>query len=203
MAQTLPRVLSLTQAGAVSVACDFCKAYDIVDRDFLFKVMEVMGCGAHFRRIVRTLLTDTRARVEINGELSSPANFEAGVRQGCPLAPLFYLFVNHPMSCFLAANGVGILVAGTRLAGPLRPPHTLFPPSCTRLSSPVRQSWLSIKKLTGKWPLWLMPSGAQRMGSAGCRRPISLGARSGVVLGYCPSASILWPGTLCGQFGWP
>ena len=115
VAQTLPRVLALSKAGALAVACDFRKAYDTVDRSFLLKVMEVMGCGPRFRRTVKLLLADTRARVEINGVLSTPARFEAGVRQGCPLAPLLYLFIGQAMSSFLAKSGVGVLVASTRL----------------------------------------------------------------------------------------
>lgn len=115
VAQTLPAVLARARSGAISVACDFRKAYDTVDRVFLLKIMAAMGCGPCFLRMVRMLLCDTRARVDINGTVSAWTEFEAGVRQGCPLAPLLYLFVGQAMSCFLANRGVGIHVAGTRL----------------------------------------------------------------------------------------
>ena len=115
VAQTLPTELARARSGAISVACDFRKAYDTVDREFLLKIMKAMGCGPCFLRVVRMLLSDTRARVDVNGTISASTEFEAGVRQGCPLAPLLYLFVGQAMSCFLASRGVGIHVAGTRL----------------------------------------------------------------------------------------
>ena len=115
LAQALPRALSRANAGAVSVACDFRKAYDTVDREYLYQAMRVMGCGPQFCRMVKALLTRTRARVELNGFQSRSVAFAIGVRQGCPLAPFLYLFVAQTMSCFLTARGIGIVVAGTRL----------------------------------------------------------------------------------------
>lgn len=61
------------------------------------------------------LLSGTRARVRVGGFLSRPATFAAGVRQGCPLAPLLYLFVAECVSWFLLQRGFGMLVAGSRL----------------------------------------------------------------------------------------
>ena len=115
LAQALPRALSHANAGAVSVACDFRKAYDTVGRDYLYQAMRAMGCGPQFCQMVKALLTRTWARVELNGFQSRSVAFAIGVRQGCPLAPLLYLFVAQTMSCFLAYRGVGIMVAGTRL----------------------------------------------------------------------------------------
>jgi hypothetical protein len=115
LAQALPRALSRANTGAVSVACDFRKAYDTVDREFLYQAMRVMGCGPRFCQMVKNLLTRTKARVELNGFQSRSVAFAVGVRQGCPLAPLLYLFVGQTMSCFLAHRGIGIMIAGTRL----------------------------------------------------------------------------------------
>ena len=115
LAQALPRALSRANAGAISVACDFRKAYDTVDRDYLYQTMRVIGCGPRFCLMVQALLTHAKARVELNGFQSRSVAFAAGVRQGCPLAPLLYLFVAQTMSCFLASRGIGIMVAGTRL----------------------------------------------------------------------------------------
>ena len=115
LAQALPRALSHANAGAVSVACDFRKAYDTVDRDFLYQAMRLMGCGPQFCQMVKDLLSHTKARVELNGFQSRSVAFAVGVRQGCPLAPQLYLFVAQTMSCFLAHRGIGIMIVGTRL----------------------------------------------------------------------------------------
>ena len=41
---------------------------------------------------VGLLLRDTKAVVAVRGAVSQPASWQAGVRQGCPLSPLLYLF---------------------------------------------------------------------------------------------------------------
>jgi len=46
-----------------------------------------------------TLLHDTRASAVVNGWVSQPRTWEAGVRQGCLLAPAMYLFVAWALHC--------------------------------------------------------------------------------------------------------
>ena len=64
----------------------------------------------------RTLLRDTHASAVVNGWVSQPREWEAGVRQGCPLAPAMYLFVAWALHCWLQSfPGVGLSIAGHRL----------------------------------------------------------------------------------------
>lgn len=90
--QCLPHLLRGTAASAVVMFYDFCKAYDTIDREFLFSAMDALGVGTGFLTLTRLFLADTRSRAMVNGFTSTPAAFLAGVRQGCPLAPLLYLF---------------------------------------------------------------------------------------------------------------
>ena len=101
---------------AVVVFCDFRKAYDTLDRQFLYDAMRTVGVGEGFLALVQRLLTGTRARAVVNGYVSTPAASAAGVRQGCPLAPLLYLFIAQALICFLKSRGIGIPVAGGSLA---------------------------------------------------------------------------------------
>jgi len=114
--QCLPHLLRRQGRWAVVVFCDFRKAYDTVDRGFLFTIMHELGVGEGFIAMVRLLLTGTRARAMVNGHVSTPAASAAGVRQGCPLAPLLYLFVAQALQRLLKARGIGIDIAGRRLA---------------------------------------------------------------------------------------
>ena len=69
--------------------------------------------GDDFCGWVQTLLTATRARVVLNGYPSDLKDFEAGVRQGCPLSPLLYLCVAEallPFLRFLKQKGIGVEV---------------------------------------------------------------------------------------------
>ncbi|KAJ9529316.1 hypothetical protein QJQ45_008000 [Haematococcus lacustris] len=103
----------LPHAAAVAFI-DFAKAYDTISRPFLYAVIEAVGAGA-FLPWVKVLLSDCRACVVVNGCKSPWAQWEAGVRQGCPLSPSLYLFVAWALSCWLHAQpSLGVVVAGQR-----------------------------------------------------------------------------------------
>lgn len=113
--QCLHYLLCRQQRHAVAAFCDFHKAYDTIDRGFLFSAMRTLGLGDGFVAMVHRLLAGTRACAVVNGHVSTPAATAAGVRQGCPLAPLLYLFVAQALLRFLSARGFGIPVAGRTL----------------------------------------------------------------------------------------
>ena len=106
--QLLPYLLRRAGRWALAVFCDFFKAYDTIDREFLFSALSALGVGDAFISLVRPLLTDTCARAVVNGFISGLASFLARVRQGCPLAPLLYLFIAQALHSFLHARGIGI-----------------------------------------------------------------------------------------------
>lgn len=116
--QMLPYQLELQKVHSAVIAfLDFCKAYDTVQRRFLLAAMTVAGVGAGFLKWTMCLLGDTRASALINGHLSRRLPFRAGVRQGCPLAPLLYLFVGEALLHFLSrfsdlATNSGVLEGG-------------------------------------------------------------------------------------------
>ena len=113
--QILPALLQVNGTSAVAVFTDFTKAYDTVDREFLFAVASQLGVGAGFLLWMRVLLTDTYTCALVNGFKSSFFKCEAGVRQGCPLAPLLYLFIGQALWCFLKQRGVGVTVLGCNI----------------------------------------------------------------------------------------
>lgn len=113
--QCLAQLLRRQGRWAVAVFCDFYKAYDTIDRTFLISAMRELGVGEAFLSYVRLLLADTRARATVNRWVSTPEVFAAGVRQGCPLAPLLYLFVAQALLRLLKVRGVGIQAAGMHL----------------------------------------------------------------------------------------
>lgn len=112
--------------GAVAFL-DFKKAYDTVSRPFLFQTMEAVGAGVGWAGMTgwaRRLLAHTEAVAVVNGHVSDSAHWEAGVRQGCPLAPAMYLFVAWALCCWLhhkPAPGQP-LAAPSQQQSPTQPP---------------------------------------------------------------------------------
>jgi hypothetical protein len=104
-------------ASATVAFLDFKKAYDTVNRAFLLAVMDATGAGPDLIHWVRTILSATSASANVNGHISQPVAYHAGVRQGCPVAPLLYLFVAWALSCWLRdCPAVGLeLVSGKRV----------------------------------------------------------------------------------------
>lgn len=117
--QLLPHQLAAEgRAGALVAFLDFRKAYDSVNRDFLHEVLLAMGVGDKFLAWVRLLLNQqhTRACAVLNGYKSVKAHFTAGVRQGCPLSPLLYLFVGEALLRYMKAQpALGVTLAGARV----------------------------------------------------------------------------------------
>jgi hypothetical protein len=95
-----------------AVMLDIAKAYDTVDRSFMFGIMEAAGCGRPMARWVLLLLSDTRAYTVVHVHVSKAQTWPPGVRQGCPLSPLLYLFVGEALACWLSlCPELGVLVA--------------------------------------------------------------------------------------------
>jgi hypothetical protein len=113
------RARGLPGTGAAAFL-DFQKAYDTVDRDFLFAAMSAVGAGGGMRTWAQLLLRDTQAVAVVNGHVSKPRGWEAGVRQGCPLAPAMYLFVAWALACWMQdeqhARWIGQKLGGVRTA---------------------------------------------------------------------------------------
>jgi hypothetical protein len=164
--QCLPHLLRRQHRWAAVVFCDFRKAYDTVDREFLLRAMHQLGVGEGFIAMVRLLLTDTKARAMVNGHISTPATFLAGVRQGCPLAPLLYLFIAQALLRLLKARGLGIPLAGRTLAAlqyaddteAMLPSLEQLPPylQCRPLVMPPGSASILTKPLCCPWALCLL-----------------------------------------------
>jgi hypothetical protein len=72
---------------------DLTKAFDSVNREGLWLVLQRIGCPEKFIKLVRSLHDGMEARVCENGCLSEPFQVTNGTKQGCVLAPtLFSVF---------------------------------------------------------------------------------------------------------------
>ncbi|GMF38275.1 unnamed protein product [Phytophthora lilii] len=78
-------------SNAQVLLLDFAKAYDSLDREFLREVLKAKGFPPKFIGLVQASHTNTSVRFMANGRLSNPMQVTSGIRQGCPLAPLFFI----------------------------------------------------------------------------------------------------------------
>ena len=69
---------------------DLKKAFDTVNREMLFAVLERFGCPPTFLALIKALHSGNTATVRVGGELSDDFEVSMGVKQGCVLAPLLF-----------------------------------------------------------------------------------------------------------------
>ncbi|KAL6486773.1 hypothetical protein MHYP_G00033990 [Metynnis hypsauchen] len=83
-----------------AVFIDLMKAFDTVNREALWVILQRLGCPRKFVQMIRQFHDNMTGAVLSGGEASDPFEISNGVKQGCVLAPiLFNLFftciLNH------------------------------------------------------------------------------------------------------------
>ncbi|BHF67956.1 hypothetical protein SprV_0301098500 [Sparganum proliferum] len=95
-----------------STFVDLTKAFDTVNREGLWKIMQKFGCPERFIQMVRQLHDGMMARVTDNGAVSEAFAVTNGVKQGCVLAPtLFSLMFSAMMMDAYRDERPGIRIA--------------------------------------------------------------------------------------------
>ncbi|MFN7883235.1 MAG: RNA-directed DNA polymerase, partial [bacterium] len=96
---------------------DFEKAYDSVDRDLLWRVIEGMGVHGTMLQCLKNMHAAIMLQVKENGELGESFKAELGVKQGDPLSPLLFVLLIDRLEGYLEreCRGKGLEVAGALL----------------------------------------------------------------------------------------
>ena len=96
-------------AGAI-ISVDLEKAFDRVDRDLLWLIMETMGFPPGFIRSLKTLYSIAKVNV-LNGNRSAGRiHHTVSLRQGCPLSMHFFVIFIEPLIVLLSARLTGIFI---------------------------------------------------------------------------------------------
>ncbi|KAK4309301.1 hypothetical protein Pmani_019063 [Petrolisthes manimaculis] len=69
---------------------DFKKAFDMVRREMLWKVLAILGCPPKFVQIAKSFHQGMFGKVSVSGNISEPFEINNGVKQGDPSAPTYF-----------------------------------------------------------------------------------------------------------------
>ena len=96
---------------------DYAKAFDCVDHNKLWKILQEMGIPDHFTCLLRNLYADQEATVRTGHGTTDWFQIGKGVHQGCILSPcLFNLYVEYIMgNAGLDEDQPGIKTAGRHI----------------------------------------------------------------------------------------
>ena len=76
---------------------DFSKAFDRVDRKYLFQLLRKMNLPPYLVDALENLYNKTTASINVYGYLSREVKLERGIRQGCPLSALHFIIALEPL----------------------------------------------------------------------------------------------------------
>ena len=74
------------------------KVFDMVNRNFLWKVMDAFGYSGFMIDIIKKLYQGTSTRILLNGFLGDTFSVERGVAQGCPMSATLYAIFVEPLA---------------------------------------------------------------------------------------------------------
>lgn len=82
-----------TKDSCMTSKVDILKAYDMVDRDFLFDVLNKFGFCKEWLTWVTSCLSSPKFSVLVNGSSHGFFSLTRGIRQGDPLSPFLFIIM--------------------------------------------------------------------------------------------------------------
>lgn len=79
---------------------DFEKAFDRVEHQYILTMLEKVGLGGTFLKLIKGLLSEAVSKFHINGRFTDKIPVTRGVWQGCPL-PLLFSLITQPLMDYL------------------------------------------------------------------------------------------------------
>ena len=96
---------------------DIKKAYDRVDRSLLWSILEGLGYGGKFTRIMQGLYRDLQAKATLGFIESGSIALNVGLKQGCVLSPLLFALYIKEVGDKVTESGKGVKIGVERIPG--------------------------------------------------------------------------------------
>lgn len=90
--------IQTSKSTAMLISIDAEKAFESVNWDFLYKVLDIFGLHKGIVDTVRALYTNPTARIKVNGYLSNSFVLQRGNKQGCAWSPLLFALYLEPLA---------------------------------------------------------------------------------------------------------
>ena len=97
------------------LAIDFEKAFDRLNRAYLYAVMGRLGFPSAFVKTISSLHEGAVSKVALNGRHTGDIALQSGVKQGCPLLPYLFILYVEPLMLQLQKHLEGVRIGEARL----------------------------------------------------------------------------------------
>lgn len=88
---------------------DFYKAFDMLEHQFLFKVLHMYGFGPKFCNIIQSFYNDTTSSVALPQGTSPRFSINRGVKQGCNISPFLFILAAEMLAIHIKNSDVAKL----------------------------------------------------------------------------------------------
>ncbi len=88
---------------------DFYKAFDMLEHQFLFKVLHMYGFGPNFCRTIESFYKDTTSTVALPQGTSPRFTINRGVKQGCNISPFLFILAAEMLAIHIKNSDVAKL----------------------------------------------------------------------------------------------
>ncbi|KAH9364687.1 hypothetical protein HPB48_022918 [Haemaphysalis longicornis] len=85
---------------------DISKAYDCVDQQILWSILQDLGLESNDIALLRALYSGVTAQVEWDGHVTAPVSVSCALRQGCPLSPVLFMLYVAGLTQRLESSGL-------------------------------------------------------------------------------------------------
>ncbi len=96
---------------------DITKAYDRVNRDILWHIMEQMGVPEILLRNIKASYRDPSTILQFQDVVSEPLQMTLGLKQGCVMSPILFAIYIAELGHRLQNSGLGIVVDDITIPG--------------------------------------------------------------------------------------
>ena len=101
LAQTMIDLAEATEQNGAIIALDQEKAYDKIEHEYLWTTLQAFNLPERFVNTLKSLYTNAKTQIMINGILSGPLTVQRGTRQGDPISAFVFDLAIEPLACMM------------------------------------------------------------------------------------------------------
>ena len=87
----------MNTTGGFLICLDQEKAFDRINHEYMFMILEKMGFSGRFLKTVSAMYNRITSQVNINGALTNKISIQRSIRQGCAFSMLLFVLVSVPL----------------------------------------------------------------------------------------------------------
>jgi hypothetical protein len=74
------------------MSCDQKKIFDNISHEYLFGLLKHVNLGTFMFENIKRIYTDSHTNIILNQAISNKITIKSGIKQGCALSMIFYVF---------------------------------------------------------------------------------------------------------------